>query len=302
MISQEDIEKREFLLTRKPKSMRPERVHRLEFDHFVDFLAVAETGSARSKYKRSRNSSNPTWDVGDGWDETLELAHSGWPRGVDEVMAVSSTLIESVQKSIDSVSAKIMHNDVAGTLVNVPVYLSGLPENMISFDPVYRPNKVVRIGVSCAFSADIPADIIVRRGAAIAAAIDLLEAREIRCEVILQERVIGYNVGDVAAEWFVTLKKANMPLQIDQIAFAIAHPSMLRHLGFAVQENLLPDEWQDAICGSAYGHIEDTPEDDEYHGDVYIPSMIHLDPMWESEESTEEWIKQILKEQGVELI
>lgn len=297
----EEIEKRESIETRK--GVHAEKVHRLEFDNFVDFLAVAETGSPRSRYQDSRNSPNERWDLGDGWDATLKLAHSGWSEGVDKVMDISSVLIESVQKSMEMVNSKIMHDDVSGSLVNVPVYLSGLPENMISFDPVYRSNKVVRFGVSCAFSAYIPADVIVRRGAAIAAAVDLLEAKEIRCEVILQERVTGYiNNESLASEWFVTLKKANMPLQIDQLAFAIAHPSMLRHLGFAVQENLLPDEWQDAICGSAYGQVDDTQEDDELRGDVYVPSMIFADYRWESEKSTEMWIKKILKEQGVGLL
>lgn len=286
---------------------RNEQVHRLVFDNFVDFLAVAEKGQPLSVYTQShKHEADDDWDFNQGWDGSLKLAHEGWPEGRHMVEELSFIVVETVIKSTEDVFQEKMHGDVAGSLVDVPKYLAGLPESMISFDPVYSPNKIIRIGVSTAFTWDMDAATIARRGAAIAALVDVLEMQRVRVEVVAQARVeAGYMTTkhNVASEWFVYVKRANSPLQMDQLAFTLAHPAMLRRIGFAVMENTLPTEWQSSIQGDGYGRLVDSNEGDELRGDVYIPAAIDKDdPKWATKESTALWIKDILMEQDIEIV
>lgn len=71
------------------------------------------------------------------------------------------------------------------------------------------------------------------RGAAVLSLADTLERRGFSTEL----RIVGNSqAGGQAFRYSIVYKRAGEPLDIDRAAFAIAHPSSMRRLAFAILE------------------------------------------------------------------
>jgi hypothetical protein len=144
---------------------------------------------------------------------------------------------------------------------------------MIEFRADARPKPIVRIGFETVVSAGEQVDSIMRRGAAIGALIDALESHNIRCEVTAVARDCKcYAMGDETAGYVLfetIIKAAEAPLDLDRLAFAVAHPSMLRRITFAVLETLPANIRKHIGVPGPYGSVI---ESDAPGYDVFVRS------------------------------
>ena len=152
----------------------------------------------------------------------------------------------------------------------------GHPLSMFKHSDVEGAGKpVISIGLSMITSAGCDGEDRFNQGAAVLAAIEELEMRGYRCELVSTYRTGPSNSRPMNtwANLEVMLKQANEPFNPVAVAFALAHPAWLRRLGFKAMET--QPEWSD-VTRSCYGDASGGPEWDASMAedfDIVIPNI-----------------------------
>jgi hypothetical protein len=199
----------------------------------------------------------------------------------------------------DAIFAKIasqVHRDVmqfriAGGAVNVARFLSGRPDCFaarVKSNQVkdLRSRKVLRMVVNVGARGSVSADIFFARGAA---AVTLIEALE-RAGMRVQLDMLSLAINGVGRQVRIAcrLKEAGEVVQLDKLAFCLAHPALHRKLNFSLR--LKHARW--------IGASIDVPVDQR--GDLYIDAadttaaQVWLDPV-----KAHAWVLAQLKAQGI---
>lgn len=243
----------------------PENIQTRKFATLEAFCAEAckpESSPHLGEVSRTQNHCNTSFA------DALDLAAHGWPQGTKRIRDIVSKINVPV---FQEAMTQTFH-DTSGSYVDVDRYLSGEPECMVEFAPDTRVKKTVRIGFSATYSAIETEATINNRGAAIGALIDILESRNIRCEVVAITAFASKTSGDIVS-LECTIKNPEQPLDLDRIAFVCAHPAFLRRLGFAIGETFPRDLRLNlgTYYGKSYGRV--------WTGtapgfDAYIPSQV----------------------------
>jgi hypothetical protein len=205
--------------------------HTREFDSLAAFAAYVSNRERATGGDSSHSDhgiyGRHSWAFGMGFRAAVETAMHGWPEGA----AKARKLLDSIPDLAPQESyASATYYDVQGSYVDVGEYSRGVPECMVDFREDKRTARFARIVVSGFYSAAIKAETVMARGVTIAAIVDALETRGIRCSVVHVVR------GRVDWETRVTLKHETEPLNLDVLAFALAHPATFRRLHFGAQE------------------------------------------------------------------
>lgn len=199
---------------------------------FLDYVIVPAPASVEGTSRDEGDFYGPT-----GFDETVKLARTGWREGAEQSQAIRA-LVDEVVADTTRVRSTSYGYDVNGEFLDVGRYLSGEPEcfglTVPSGESTSSP--VVKIVVNLAASAAISTRSIFARGAAVLAAIDILEGSGRRVEVWVAKG--GYVRGrhKKYIDIRVCVKRADHPLDSDRLAFLLCHASCLRRLFFAAQE------------------------------------------------------------------
>lgn len=221
------------------------KIWRSDYDSLEAMLAAVEKPLSAGCRDHSRsNQATNSWDYRAGFKGALKLARYGWPEGreqwADEYRANFSQFQSERPPS---------GYDLAGDRLDPVLAAAGDPEPFISpvaFDPRQR---VITILVSCLHSAAVSSRCIHNRGLAILATIDNAEAEGRRVELRAAAPSEGH-IGDDKVEIYATIKRADEPVDIDRLAYVLAHPAFGRRILFGAME----------ICGigkdlsSSYGH------------------------------------------------
>ncbi|MGE0716291.1 MAG: hypothetical protein AB7P02_12690 [Alphaproteobacteria bacterium] len=215
------------------------------------------------------------WDLGAGWEGAVAMATSrGWPEGRDRM----SEALEGAANLARFDPAPATERDVAGAYPIVPVAVAGDPCAMVlpaDMDRARRP--ILRVVANVSRSAVVKADAIANLFGAVLSCIDAVEAAGTSVEIVAVDSYSGEFLaggpenrpaGAGALFHEVTIKQAGEPLELDRIAFALAHPAYLRRLGFRFLERF---PHAAPIAGS-YGRPADVPADQMEPGTVYIPA------------------------------
>tara|TARA_Y100001951_G_C11296461_1_gene275990 strand:+ start:1049 stop:1873 length:825 start_codon:yes stop_codon:yes gene_type:complete len=201
------------------------------FVDYVDYCKNAErTGEWRDQNSSTKNSTDESWDLGAGYEGAFDLAYTGWREGCErfagKIMdAYVSGKVESLQP-MDNYEAS-----VAGFHVLMGAVMTGSPCNMLSVEEGggHVPSPAVTINIGYGFVWTAVADHIANWGAAICLLIQELENknRPVRLNLVALQK------GDKDdSKTTVQLKRAGEPLDIDKVAFALAHPAALRRIWF----------------------------------------------------------------------
>lgn len=217
-----------------------------KYNNFSDFINTVErrnTDAPRSTHNDMRNLiSDPSWVGVKSWDEVKSLILNGYDAPVKKLNAA---FIKEVN-NLNERQAKVMVNDVAGYVVNVPAYLKGLPQHMINIKKTTKKYKILNILIEGGVSCDVSASKLTDQFAKILAKIALLEKSGYRCRIeLLNTFAAGegswqFKGQKIAPAFKVLLKSESQPFDIKRIAFPIVHPAMLRACGFA-WENSIPE-------------------------------------------------------------
>lgn len=189
----------------------------------------------------------------------VALLRNGWPAGAERARALSASLAGSLAAA-DSCERPAPVWDVCGDDADVSRYLEGEPENMVAWMPEAVPasGRVVRVVLDAGVNCTVKEEHLQAAGVMTAAAVDVLEARGVRCEVW-----VSYPAAfdSTTVEVRHRLKAAEEPLDLARVVAGM-HPSGWRRIGFRWFETR-PE------CPGNYGH---RGEASKAEGDIVFPA------------------------------
>ena len=163
---------------------------------------------------------------------------------------------------------------VAGYQVIVPLYLQGVPNNMVTKKMVPVKQKVVTLNKSIDYNASVSTDQIIEESIKAMQIVKKLETQGYRCNLNI---VLGATAGYPSKQFVikVRIKSANEKLNVSKLAFPLVHPSMLRRLFFRFIE-VYPHITESFVYG--YGSPATSNEMREIFKDEYLlPNFIKKD-------------------------
>ncbi len=200
-------------------------------------------------------------------DEALKLAESGWPEGAQQ----ARTLSNKVLARLNSQGVRDdLHYDVDGGALDIARYLSGEPEHWYTLQRTAGGSNVMTRHLTLVFNAGVncnwtTAEMISRAIPAIAI-VDALERLGHRVRVIVGVTTEGTNI---RAHWRITVKEYDQVMDIDRLAFWLAHPAVLRRFFFAATETTTDSSIRSQLrIGTGYGVPKELPQQDQ--GDIYV--------------------------------
>lgn len=197
--------------------------------------------------------------------------------------------------------------DVAGAEVDMGRFMAGEPECMVESLPmkVMRTGRVVKIAVPVCYPSTINAETVLARGAAVMALVNAFAMMQHPVEIYATTNIHGNwskrNGTDgkqtsPRLSYSVRVQDADQPLNMGRVMYALAHPTMLRHLSFAVEHT--EDEKVRGYfgVGGSYGHPSYECRIDDLN--INVENAIILPPLmsnygWSESESVA-WITQQL--------
>lgn len=207
------------------------------------------------------------WAGTSSYGEAVKLLTGGYTDILDQLRLGISKATKSL-KDIDFSKSAIIE-DVQGASPIVPNYLQGLPKTMTYRQPVVKKVKTINIiYCPCENCGSEPREFI-EAGVAILSAIRAIEKSNISIKLDCmfsdatcnKEAVIG----------IVRVKNYRDRLDLQKLCFPMAHPSMLRRIGFKYIETA-PDMKE---SGFTFGYGK-TPSLEELEGFLKLPESTVL--------------------------
>lgn len=252
-------------------------------DSWDEFVADLKSKPVLSEWKGSEASikGSEHFTGSESFEHSMQLAEHGCP-----------TTREAIHSASFKVSTdRLPEWDTApvGVFPCIPAYAAGAPEDM--FTPsewgMETPKPVVRIMVNITVAAMVDKEYIINRGAAIVQLIDRVQLAGQRVELVACFHSKGYgSQHGERYEFSVVVKRAEEPVDLDRIAYAIAHPSMLRRSMLRIMEQTVPHEV------SGYGTATDFTESVQGR-DLYIQSMLMSTDGYESREKSKVTVNEL---------
>lgn len=270
---------------------------RLEFDSVADLLATVVTHRDVRHLRSIEDYPDYFGDVR-SVDHLFDLARVGWEAQLGDTLTVAERTLATVERAYD-VPMWQSYYDVNGADVDVARYLSGEPENMISYHmaEIPRSGRVVSLAVNVGASSDISADDVVKRGKSVVALVYALENMGLRTELYADSQSKSLEGGPETGRVVVKVKDAADALDPAMVMFALAHPSFLRGMMLgAMHEH--PERFQKSLnVGGGYGRpTKGMPND------VFPDGCIVLQTVMRSGDNVtdaEEFVVKHLKELGL---
>lgn len=242
------------LVTKDAKSVYAQSLWIEEFGSLADALdyAGANTNPRSSDKERDTDWAGGTENLADA----VRLGHEGYDEIRPEVERMFSELESQLAERLEV--AFQTRFDYSGSVVDVGRYLGGEPECMIDFvpEPSARMGRVVKVIINGSCSAFVDAKRIIQRGVVVCALVDAIHKLgmgvEVYAEFPINDTHINARNGKVHTS-LVKLHSSEQLLDINNLMFALCHPSMLRRIQFSVMEQ---SQWDSAkrIIKSGYGY------------------------------------------------
>lgn len=168
--------------------------------------------------------------------EALQMAKTdGYQAVVADAERLAEGLSDTVQSLINT-ETFTFHQDVVGSQVDVAAYLEGIPECMVYAKPIQiaKAGRAVRIVVPVNYSSNINTDTVKRRGAAVMALVYILQNLQHPLEVWGS----AANANDrYRRSYLIEVQRADDPVDIGRVMYALCHPTMLRVCKFRVEDH-----------------------------------------------------------------
>lgn len=246
------------------------------------------------EYTRFSRKNRGHQTFGQDWKAAKKMAETGgWKEGIEFVEKLSARVKKIL---VGKIALPEVQYDVTGENIDMGKFVAGEPEEwMTMVDSAInvdaKPPKIVHIVTTIDIAQS--AEAFLMRGAAVCALTQVLELHGIRVQV---DAHIGSN--DIIDTW-VRVKNAGESINLENMVFFTAHPSMFWILSYACWEQL-PEEWRRNagwLATKSMGWISE-PVDEE-RGDVYISAINSR--FMASERSILEFVTAELKKFGIEI-
>lgn len=249
--------------------------------------AAARPPGSNWTHPASRGES-PSFTGTADYDTALALLAHGWQEGRERM----STGLAALAPATITTPTRTL--DVAGAYPIAALAAGGAMDCMVTPCQIVTPRPAIRIVAGFAAPWTITPNAIMNRGIAIASVIDTLESAGQRVELIAERRGISKKA---RADYrlTITLKDAEQPLEIDRIAFALAHPSMLRRIAFRIDEQTFTQ----AAWGPGYG-VPQQADAADFPDAILIPSIDSNDA-YDTPEKALPTVLQIVRAAGIDI-
>lgn len=204
------------------------------------------------------------------FEEATDLLKNGWTDMSGELTQRLNVVKNQVQPTM---KPKIT-NSVAGFQPIVPLYLSGVPTNMVNRKMVPVKQKVITLNKSISYNCSIKAERIVEESVKAMMIVKKLEAQGYRVNLNVMMGGIERGLKLITK---IRIKSAGEKLNISKLAFPLVHPSMLRRLLFRFIE-VYPKVTKSFVNG--YGSpVRDDEAYDLFKdsGEYLLPAFIKKD-------------------------
>lgn len=187
--------------------------------------------------KSSQQENDPGWQGTATFQEAVEQSKKGWPEGVQRLSDIRASLEHLVEKAV-AVRGRNLRWDVTGDFLDVGRMLSGEPECIGEFRDESEgqlQTRVVRLVANVSAMGGVGSESIFSAGAALYAAVDILESLGHRVELWLGS---GSERNAKRLQVYVLIKDASQQFDPDRLAFFLCSNASLRRLFFSVEEDL----------------------------------------------------------------
>lgn len=209
----------------------------------VTFNSVGEFLAAAAANPLPTKSSHQTRDADfygtATFAEASDLAIKGWPVGAKRLSSLRASLDRVVEKSI-AAKSKALHWDLTGDFLDVGRFVTGEPEVFGEYrdeSESHCQTRVIKLVANVSAMASVSASQIFSAGAAIFAAVDILESLGHRVELWLGSGSVC-NQTSKRLQVLVLVKDAGQQFDQDRFAFYLCNNASLRRLFFSVEEDL----------------------------------------------------------------
>lgn len=227
--------------TRIEPEKRTERYHFDSLHELATWVqSTPRTWQGRSSEKEGRGYK---WDLDAGYEGAVRMAKYGWNEGADKVQDALKVFAPATPKPDTK-------TDFYGFRPHVPRYCAGAPDSMIRHtrDAESGSGRVVTLIVPVNAMCMTNAQHMANFGVGVVQYVNQMETQGMRVEVIA---CCANLINGWRSTFSWTVKRADQPLDLAVIAFAIGHPAMFRRIGFTLLERCKAPE----CCG--YGQSAD---------------------------------------------
>lgn len=252
------------------------------FKHYTsvsEMLTMARGESPNQNRARSGLARDAAWAGTKTMQEALDLAGAGWASGLEQISRARQSIAVPIQPDAFNITPRF---DEEGDEVAVDRWLGGESDHWHSFPMTRQParGRIAHIAVNIAASASFSPEQLSRRGAAVAAMVDALEAAGVRCEVTA---VFGASSDCVRGDdnippddvrlmlISVAVKAAEDALDLERLAFWLMHPAALRRLMFRAMEQA--DRARFDHFADDYGYPTNAPAGWYDDDTIYLPAL-----------------------------
>jgi hypothetical protein len=236
------------------------------------------------------------WQGTADWDEAAAKVFR-WDEGAERVQAMRAKISAGVERF----KVETYRSAQLPGVVVMDDYIKGKPRPVIALrksqDKLPNAGKVVRLAINAFASGSVSTEVLITRGAAVMALADAIEKRGGKVEVVIRYTA-GNRSGSTKVNYEVTVKRAGQNLNLNSVAFAMAHPSMCRRMCFGAMER------ENATVRKAIGATGASvgfyayPASNPMPGEVYLPCASGYEPQWSSEDGAIAWVNDYLAREG----
>lgn len=243
-----------------------EKWHLVEFNslqEFYDYICNTPLNDTfRNESYIASQKSRASWCGTSSFSEAADLMKNGWTYGAQNL--TQKLKIAEADKQVQSTYKNIL--SMAGYQAIVPLYLNGVPNNMVNKKLVPVKQRVLTINKALSASASVSSETLMNESVKCFQIIKKIEASGIRVNLNLM-----ISTGHVCVK--IRLKSAGEKLNISKLAFPLVHTSMFRRLYFRFIETYptIPRSYR-----HGYGRV---PSEDEFRkvcgkGEVLLPTLL----------------------------
>lgn len=208
---------------------------------FYDYLCKTPFNEVFRWNEHHSVSGNMDFTKTANFEEAVDLMKNGW---TDMAQKLTNVLKVKEQK-LAYVNRRKNVNSVAGFQPIVPLYLAGVPCNMVSTKVVTVKQKVLDIVKSIDYNGSISTNTIIEESVKAMQLVKKFEAQGYRVNLYI---ALGSITNSKKMFAKVKIKGANEKLNVSKLAFPMVHPSMLRRLFFRFIE-VHPEVTKDFVWG-----------------------------------------------------
>lgn len=198
----------------------------LEFDSLKEFYDYICNTPLNDSFRwatlsSSKKNSHDNWSGTNTFEQAADLLKNGWDAGAKDL--TKKLKIAETQKDVQMQYKNIL--SVCGYQAVVPLYLNGVPQNMMNKQLTPTKQKVITINKVTCVSCGVSSETLQAESVKCFQIIKKIEASGIRVNLNLM-----ISTGHACVK--IRLKSAGEKLNVSKLAFPLVHPAMLRRLYF----------------------------------------------------------------------